>query len=150
MKHTLFVLAFFLLHAVDAVSAEPTFDRRMLLGTWEYKAPGTFKSLTGYTTYKADGTCIQIARGKALGMTKWIFLEMRWRLEGDQIPISIVRSNIGVPVGKTDSSRILRLSDSEFTYRESDGTERTERHVSTIPEEFRAQLETLQRNVKAE
>ena len=145
MKHTLATFLVLLFPAISSVCAEPSFDRKMLLGTWEYKAPGVLKSLTGYTTYKEDGTCLQIARGKALGMTKWIFVETRWRLEGDQIPISILRSNIGAPVGKTDSSRILRLSDSEFTYRESDGTVRTEHRVTSVPKEFQAQLEDAQK-----
>ena len=145
MKPTFAVSLGLLFCALGAVSAERGFDRKMLLGTWEYKATGVLKSLTGYTTYKQDGTCLQIARGKALGMTKWIFVETRWRLEGDQLPISILRSNIGVPVGKTDSSRVLRLSDSEFTYRESDGTVRTEHRVTSVPKEFQAQLEDAQK-----
>lgn len=74
-------------------------------------------------------------------------VETRWRLEGDQVFISILRSNIGAPVGKSDSSRILRLNDSEFTYHESDGTARTERHVSGIPTEFQTQLEGLQKKL---
>ena len=145
MKHTFAAPVVLLFCAISAVSAEPSFDRKMLLGTWEYKASGVLKSLTGYTTYKEDGTCLQIARGKALGMTKWIFGETRWRLEGDQLSISVLRSNMGVPVGKTDSSRLLRLSDSEFTYRESDGTVRTEHRVTSVPKEFQAQLEDAQK-----
>jgi hypothetical protein len=148
MKHTFAAFLVLLFCAISAVSAEPRFDRKMLLGTWEYKAPGLLKSLTGYTTYKEDGTCLQIARGKALGVTKWIFAETRWRLEGDQMFISILRSNMGVPVGKTDSSRVLRLSDSEFTYRESDGTVRTEHRVTSAPKEFQAQLEDAQKEVR--
>ena len=145
MKHTFVASLVLLFYAISAISAEPSFDRKMLLGTWEYKLPGVLNGLTGYTTYKDDGTSLQIARGKALGMTKWIFVEARWRLEGDQLPISILRSNIGIPVGKTDSSQVLRLSASEFTYRESDGTVRTEHRVTSIPKEFQAQLEDAQR-----
>ena len=147
MKYTFAASLVTIFCVISAASAESNFDRKMLIGIWEFKAPGVLKSLTGYTTYKENGTCLQIARAKALGMTKWVFVETRWRVEGDQLPISIMRSNIGVPVGKTDSSRILRLSNSEFTYRESDGTVRTERRVTSIPKEFHAQLEDAQKKV---
>ncbi len=69
-----------------------------------------------------------------LGMTKWIFVETGWRLEGDQVVASVTRSNIGIPVGMSTTSRILRLTESDFTYRESgDSSDRTEHRVAEIP-----------------
>jgi hypothetical protein len=82
-------------------------SRTALLGSWEFREGGTFKGFTGYTTFKSDGTCLQIGRGKALGLPSWIYVESSWRLDGDE---SLCRSH------------------SAFTYREfGDNEDLTER-----------------------
>lgn len=93
---------------------------------------------------------MQIGRGKTLGMTKWIYVQSKWHLNADQVILSVTRSNIGIPAGKSTTSRILRLTDSEFTYRESgDSSDRTEHRVKELPPEYQKQLETLQQNATA-
>ena len=99
---------FLCLFTVPGFAAEPPFDRARLLGTWEFQLSGSLSSFTGYTTYRPDGTCVQIGRGKTLGMTKWIYVETHWRLEGDQVVASVTRSSIAYRSG---SRPPLGLSD---------------------------------------
>lgn len=128
-----------------AAEAEP--ERAALLGTWEFQQSGALNSFTGYTTYEADGTCVQIGRAKTLGLTKWIYVESKWHLDGDQLVAAVSRSNIGIPVGKYTTSRVLRLTDSDFTYREAgDSADRTEHHVREVPSEYQKQLATLKQS----
>jgi hypothetical protein len=136
---------FLCLFTVTPFAAEPSFDRARLLGTWEFQLPGSLTSFTGYTTFRPDGTCVQIGRGKTLGMTKWIYVETQWRLEGDQVVASVTRSSIGLPNGKSTTSRIIRLTASEFTYREAgDSADRTEHRIAQVPPDFQRQLADLQ------
>ena len=136
---------FVCLLTVAGFAAEPSFDRARLLGTWEFQQPGALSSFTGYTTFRLDGTCTQIGRGKTLGMTKWIYVETHWRLEGDQVVASVTRSSVGLPVGKSTTSRIIRLTASEFTYREAgDSADRTEHRIAQVPPDFQRQLAELQ------
>jgi hypothetical protein len=139
---------FVCLLAVTGFAAEPSFDRARLLGTWEFQQTGSLSSFTGYTTFRPDGTCVQIGRGKTLGMTKWIYVETHWRIEGDQVVASVTRSNLGLPIGKTSTSRIIRLTASEFTYREAgDSADRTEHRITQVPPDFQRQLAELERKV---
>ena len=139
------VLPFLCLFTGAGFAAEPPFDRARLLGTWEFQLSGSLSSFTGYTTFRPDGTCVQIGRGKTLGMTKWIYVETRWRLEGDQVVASVTRSSIGLPIGKSTTSRIIQLTASEFTYREAgDSADRTEHRIAQVPSDFQRQLAELQ------
>ena len=136
---------FFCLFTVTGFSAEPSFDRAMLLGTWEFQLSGSLSSFTGYTIFQPDGKCTQIGRGKTLGMTKWIYVETHWRIEGDQVVAAVTRSNIGLPIGKSTTSRIIRLTASEFTYREAgDSADRTEHRIAQVPPDFQRKLAELQ------
>jgi hypothetical protein len=136
-----------LLCGLPVSGAEPTAARPGLLGTWEFQQPGALNSFIGYTTYFADGRCVQIGRGKTLGLTKWIYVESKWHLEGDQVVTAVMRSNLGIPAGKSTTSRILRLTESDFTYRESgDSNDRTEHRVKVVPPEYAKQLEALAQN----
>ena len=135
----------FLLSNVTGLFAQIAPSRTALLGTWEFRQGGMLKSFTGYTTFRPDGTCLQIGRGKTLGMTKWIYVETHWRLEGDQVVASVTRSSIGLPIGKSTTSRIIRLTASEFTYREAgDSADRTEHRIAQVPPDFQRQLVELQ------
>jgi len=135
----------FLLGNVGGLFAESALNRTALLGTWEFRQEGMLKSFIGYTTFRADGTCLQIGRGKALGMTKWIYVKTSWRLDADQVILSVTQSNIGLPPGKITTEKVIRLTDSAFTYRESgDNEDRTEQRVAQIPSDFQGQLTQLQ------
>jgi hypothetical protein len=140
----------FLLSSVTGLFAQVAPSRTALLGTWEFRQGGMFKSFTGYTTFKSDGTCLQIGRGKALGLTSWIYVETSWRLDGDEITGSVTRSNIGLPLGKTAKEKVIRLTESTFTYREfGDSEDRTERRVAQLPPDFQAQLAEIQRKMNS-
>jgi hypothetical protein len=142
------LLLCFLLCNVTGLFAQIAPSKTALLGTWEFRLGGTFKSFTGYTTFKSDGTCLQIARGKALGLTSWIYVETSWRLDGNEVIFSVTRSNMDLPVGKTTKEKVIRLTDSAFTYREFGDTEdRTEQRVAQIPPEFQAQLAEIRRKM---
>ena len=140
----------FLLSNVTGLLAQIVPSRTALLGTWEFRQAGMLKSFTGYTTLKSDGTCLQIGRGKALGLTSWIYVETSWRLDGDEVTLSVTRSNMGLPLGKTTKEKVIRLTDSAFTYRElGDNEDRTERRVAQLPPDFQAQLAEIQRKMNS-
>jgi hypothetical protein len=140
----------FLFSNVTGLFAQVAPSRTALLGTWEFRQGGMMKSFTGYTTFKSDGTCLQIGRGKALGLTSWIYVETSWRLDGEEVTLSVTRSNMGLPLGKTTKEKIIRLTDSAFTYREfGDSEDRTEQRVAQLPPDFQAQLTGIQRKMNS-
>jgi hypothetical protein len=140
----------FLLSNIAGLFAQTAPSRTALLGTWEFQVGGMLKSFTGYTTFKSDGTCLQIGRGKALGLTKWIYVETSWRLDGEEVTASVTRSNMGLAPGTTTKEKVIRLTESAFTYREvGDSEDRTERRVAQLPPDFQAQLAEIQRKMNS-
>lgn len=101
---------------------------RALVGTWRMEDTVLGITVSGVSTYRADGT----ASGQiVVGDEPPVELEWTWRIEDGQNRTRVTKSSSPdlMAVGETGTDRVLRLTESEYVYVDDEGQQITERRL---------------------
>lgn len=121
-------------------SKAPSFDREKLIGKWKHIIKGDGMVLIGTTELKKDGTMQGRSKLTLAGKTITISMDGTWKLNGDILEETVTKSSHPelIPVGTVTKDKVLKLSDTEFTYEDEDGEEETETRVVEKPDESKS------------
>ena len=123
----------------DGMVAEPD-----LTGTWKYEKSAVIGGAQMFTSIDANGTCTQVVKGRAFGMTKWAVYGCTWVVENGDLEITIVTApDQPGATGKTIVFSILG-ADARRLQLASDGEQLEWNAVSSLPVEFQEKLESAQ------
>jgi uncharacterized protein (TIGR03066 family) len=115
--------------------AVPAIDQEKLIGKWRYAKKAEGLTVVGTTEFKKDGTMVGKGQLTLEGKTAAISLEGTWKLIGDILEQRVTKSNVPemLPVGTVTKDKVLKLSDTQFTYVDEDSAEHTEKRVDEKP-----------------
>jgi hypothetical protein len=135
--------------ALAAPTAAPSPDaalRRALIGTWLYEQDAGLASVAMYTTYREDGTAIQLIKTKFLfKKARGVWIENRWSILNGELHLSPVRFRAHSDDAKIDLAEAIRQrvsADSREMRYELNGKERKE-SKSGIPDEVQQMIDEL-------
>ena len=139
------------LFAAPAIEAPATLPddalRRATLGTWLYEQNAGVATVAMYTTYREDGTAIQLLKTKFLfKKAAGIWIENRWTIRDGAVHLTPVKFRAHSDDAKIDLDeavrQILRLDDKEMVYTLK-GKERKELKTATIPDDVQQMIAEL-------
>ena len=121
-------------------SKSPAFDAEKLIGKWKHVSKSEGMTISGRTELKKDGT--MTANGKITidGKSTKVALEGTWKLNGDILEETVTKSNQPdlVPVGTVTKDKVLKVTDTEFTYEDEEGEEITETRIEEKTDETKS------------
>lgn len=122
-------------------TASAAVTERDLCGIWKYEKSALIGGAALFTSLRADGTCTQVARGRAFGMTKWAVYSCIWIVENSDLKITILEApDQPTANGRTIMFNILR-ADSARLRLASDGERLEWNAVASLPPEFQEKLD---------
>ncbi|MBI2813864.1 MAG: hypothetical protein HYX71_06235 [Opitutae bacterium] len=137
------------LQATNAVPAAPPPDavwRQSILGTWLHEKNVGVATAALYTTYRADGTAIELLKLKfLLKKPTGVWTEYRWHIENGRLHMMPVRSRSSSDDTQVDLEEIVRQLvrvDSKELFFRRKGKERQE-HRATIPADVQKMIGDL-------
>lgn len=145
------LLATFVVSLVVAASAAAATDdgslRRAVLGTWLHEQSAGVASVAMFTTYREDGTAIQLLKTKIVFRpAKAIYIENRWRIENGTLFLTPVRfraQDEAAQIELTEAARsALTITADRMTY-QLKGKTRPETKVDRLPADVQALIDEL-------
>ena len=111
-------------------------------GVWHYQKRMFIGGADVYTTLKKDGSCTQVVKGRAFGMTQWGVYGCTWSTEKEQLNIHLTESpSQPEAAGKTVSYKVLSVSPEQL-HLEIEDEKHEWNQVQALPEPFAEQLES--------
>lgn len=95
-----------------------------------------------YTTLHENGSCTQVVKGRAFGMTQWGVYGCRWSLEQEKLNLHVTESpNQPEAAGKTVSYTVLSVRPEQLQL-EIEAEKHEWNQVQELPRPFAEQLES--------
>lgn len=127
------ISALLMLAMASAVSASPP------SGIWKYEQRSFIAKADLFTTLNPDGTCNQVARGRALGMTRWVVNTCRWSIADEVLSLEMMTSTQDGVAGSTAQFTILE-STAEKLLLQVDDEQHMWTRTSDLPAHFAQRL----------
>jgi hypothetical protein len=136
--------------AADGGTVKPTGDdalRQAVVGTWCYEQDAGVASVTMFTTYREDGTAIQLIKTKfVFKKAAGVWIENRWKIEHGDLHLTPVRFRAHANDAKIDLDeavrQLSRVDGREMLY-VLKGKERKEDKVPGVPEDVQKMIDEL-------
>ncbi|MBR9813954.1 hypothetical protein GYB61_08895 [bacterium] len=104
-------------------------------GIWKYEQRSLIAKAVLYSALEPGGTCSQVARGRALGMTHWVVNTCEWSVVDGVLRINILESTQEDAVGTTSKYSVLESSAKRLELSISD-EQHTWMRVTELPPKF--------------
>lgn len=110
-------------------------------GIWHQKIRMIVARADIFTSLQEDGTCFQIARGRAFGKTEWMYMECSWSASSEELMLTVTRSpGVDGMIGRELSHQVLSASAERIVLQERD-EELEWTLVENLSEEFEEKLQ---------
>lgn len=122
-----------LTHADEKIMISP--------GIWQQKIRMLVARADIFTALHRDGTCFQIAQGRAFGKTQWAYMECSWIQSANEFTLTIT-NNLDSPDlnGHVTNYQILSANPDQVSLQDRD-EELEWSLVEHLPEEFEEKLQ---------
>ena len=153
MRRLLFALllplSLLAVRASGDTTATPSADaalRHAVIGTWLYEQDAGVASVAMYTTYREDGTAIQLIKTKFIFQkAKGVWIENRWNIQNGELHLTPLRFRAHSDDAKVDREEAIRqrlsVDHREMLY-QLKGKERKENRT-LIPDDVQQMIEKL-------
>ncbi len=148
---TLFLpVTFLATHAFAETVAAPGADEalhRAVIGTWLYEQNAGIASVAMYTTYREDGSAIQLIKTKfMLKKATGVWIENRWSIQNGALHLTTLRFRAHNEDAKIDLGesvrQLLSVDDREMRYQLRD-KERKEAKAAGLPDDVQKMIDEL-------
>ena len=127
------------LMAAGLANSEPMFQPPT--GIWHYQKRILIGGADVFTSLHGDGTCTQVMRGRAFGMTKWGAYACTWLMSDGQLKITFTEApDQPEAVGQTVRFEVLEASAQRLLL-EADGDAHEWLRVEHLPTAFAERLQ---------
>lgn len=106
-----------------------------LEGIWKFEQRSFIAKAVLYSTFEPDGSCTQVARGRALGMTQWVVNTCTWLVKDDLLSMEMLTSTQDGAAGSTARFEIVGVSEEQLVL-SVDDEQQVWLRVREIPEKF--------------
>lgn len=115
-------------------------DQEKLIGKWKHVSKSEGMTIAGRTELKKDGTMTANGKITIAGKSMKVALEGTWKLNGDILEETVTKSNLPelIPVGTVTKDKVLKVTDTEFTYEDEEGEEITETRIEEKQDESKS------------
>jgi hypothetical protein len=143
-------LAFFTTRISGETTFAPAGDdalRRTVTGTWLYEQNAGIASVAMYTTYREDGTAIQLIKTKIIfKKAEGVWIENRWSIQKGALHLTPVRWRAHSDDAKVEMDeavrQLLSVDRHEMLY-QLKGKERKESRVTGMPNDVQTMIDEL-------
>ena len=115
-------------------------DKEKLIGKWKHVTKEEGLTIVGRTELKKDGTMTASGKFTVDGKSTKISLEGTWALNGDILEETVTKSSQPdlIPVGTVTKDKVLKVTETEFTYEDEEGKEVTETRIEEKQDETKS------------